>query len=384
MDNLYSMLEQAQTIINRDDMAFLVNDRPLNFASMSSTFCPLPSPSDIKPFAHKVNKSAKRRTWKKPKDKPKRPLSAYNLFFQHERTKIIAVLPEDKSLENDGLTEEQRRRKHRKTHGKIGFGDLARNIGQKWRTTNKSGRSIFEVRAAAEKARYKTEIDAWNSEPQTDSGESVQTEEKKKRKVVSISNSSTLLSEVQPDALTSQFAFNYSAQQAQLIQSMMNNQALAQFQQQSMIDANVYQALMASNSEHLLYRQSGNFQQPRRVSQPNSFFTNSAPQMNQLNMVDELKSSSAYTTSAVHQRRGLLSDETFVKESFFDDVADSTRRPGVFSDADSNLFMEEDLDAIFTDDFDSDANFESSMEEDLSDIIDDFDSEILPHDVLVV
>ena len=377
MDRLYHILEEAQTVINQDDKAFNANEQsPLNFpSSMSSTLlCPLPSPSPgFKPFAHKVNKSAnklpnksantsvKKRTWKKPKDKPKRPLSAYNLFFQHERKNIIAVLPKDKSLENDGLTEEQRRRKHRKTHGKIGFADLARNIALKWKTIDKSAKSIFEARANTDRVRYKKEVDAWKK-TQTDSGERVKAEKKKKTPSVPVpksrpkssTKSSTKLLENpkaadQPEALSSLLNSNLSAQRAQRVQCMMNNQFQPpQFHQQDTNVGNVHQVLMASCSEHLLHHQRGNFQQPHRLSQPNNIGVNTVSPTNEMSL--------SYSTSAAHQRHAPPSAEAFLKDSFFEYVADTTSAK-----------------------FCSDTEFESPLKEDLDAFIDYFDYEILLH-----
>lgn len=102
----------------------------------------------------------KRRTqkkWKKPKDKPSRPLSAYNLFFQAQRA---AMLGEDAKL----LQQEQgkgAKRVHRKTHGKIGFAEMARTIGQKWKDLPEGQKKPYLDDAAKEKRRYADELRAW-------------------------------------------------------------------------------------------------------------------------------------------------------------------------------------------------------------------------------
>jgi HMG-box domain len=82
--------------------------------------------------------------------KPKRPLSAYNFFFKTERTNILNQIPD--------VAADQ---KPRRSHGKIGFKELATRISAKWKSLPPEERSIFEAMAVCSKERYLVEKKEW-------------------------------------------------------------------------------------------------------------------------------------------------------------------------------------------------------------------------------
>jgi hypothetical protein len=80
---------------------------------------------------------SKKTKYKKPAGKPKRPLSAYNIFFKEEREKLI------------------------KANLKVGFSNMAKQISAKWKDLSDDDRKGFISAAQIEQHKYREAIKVW-------------------------------------------------------------------------------------------------------------------------------------------------------------------------------------------------------------------------------
>ncbi len=103
----------------------------------------------------KKRRKKRKKKWTKPEGKPKRPLSAYNIFFAQER--ILMLGKDVPTAEQEAL----KKKVHCKTHGKISFAVMARTIGAKWKSLGANDKKVYEDKAREEKARYLRELATW-------------------------------------------------------------------------------------------------------------------------------------------------------------------------------------------------------------------------------
>lgn len=149
--------------------------------------------------------------WKKPHDMPKRPLSAYNLFFKDERARLISAGPRKKSGETK-LDETKSKegkpegvRKHVRATG-IGFANLAKIIATKWNDLSEEEKAPYESKASTDKERYDIEVTKWREEQKKKKAE-----EKKQLKLKSKTPAQGLLSI--DTAFASNLNLNFSSDQ---------------------------------------------------------------------------------------------------------------------------------------------------------------------------
>jgi len=131
-----------------------------------------PTQGKKKKVASSSGTSVKRNTRKKAKDKPKRPLSAYNYFFKTERQRILKYLgrtsePQSNvdSSESDPAEEvvdAEQEGKLVTESGKVSFEEMGKLIGRRWKAITPEKLEGFNKLAAEDAERYRKELADYN------------------------------------------------------------------------------------------------------------------------------------------------------------------------------------------------------------------------------
>jgi len=112
-----------------EDLMTTVKKNPKTAGSVTTT----KKKTVVKSEKSAVTKKRKRRK-QKPKDYPKRPLSAYNIFFKETRERIL------------------------KQNGKTNFQDMVRKIAALWKEITPEDKETFDAIASKDLIRYKEEV----------------------------------------------------------------------------------------------------------------------------------------------------------------------------------------------------------------------------------
>ena len=125
---------QSQRVMNRD------HEQDPSATTGSTEIVDSPRPLEPDEGAERKKKRPRP---KKPADMPRRPLSAYNLFFKEQRAKLQA-----------GSTKKS----------KFGFEELGKKIGAMWKEVGADEKKIYQDKAKLEMDRYQKEMELYQSE----------------------------------------------------------------------------------------------------------------------------------------------------------------------------------------------------------------------------
>jgi len=113
----------------------------------------------------------KRQTKKRSRDKPKRPLSAYNFFFKDEREKIRRIIQRKKRKEDLGNNDPDSEdhiddkifERLRDEGGTVSFEEMGKVIGNRWKKIQPNHLDKYIKLAATDAERYKNELSVMNN-----------------------------------------------------------------------------------------------------------------------------------------------------------------------------------------------------------------------------
>lgn len=101
-----------------------------------------------------------------PLPRPKRPLSAYNMYFRDQREFLL------KTITVHGYKG--------RGHGKIGFKDLGKTIAASWKNIDPQEKEVYEKLALQERKNYLNRVEEWK-ETQLKNGHSIKRQNKRKK-----------------------------------------------------------------------------------------------------------------------------------------------------------------------------------------------------------
>ena len=95
--------------------------------------------------------------------KPKRPMTAYNFFFQAERKKIIREEEEASKNAKNSSSSSGTRRQGKASNHQASFENMGKTIGRRWKEVNKEDLERYQALGAKESRRYKREMKVYNA-----------------------------------------------------------------------------------------------------------------------------------------------------------------------------------------------------------------------------